>query len=41
MHTAQKHSSVVGLNTGNTQKNGAVLIVNTIKTVPFFCVYPV
>jgi hypothetical protein len=31
----------VSLYTGNTQKNGAVLIVNTIKTVPFFCVYPV
>jgi hypothetical protein len=27
--------------TGNTQKNGAVLIVNTIKTAPFFCVCPV
>ena len=29
------------LNTGHTQKNGAVLIVNTIKTAPFFCVCPV
>jgi hypothetical protein len=28
-------------NTGHTQKNGAVLIVNTIKTAPFFCVCPV
>jgi hypothetical protein len=27
--------------TGHTQNNGAVLIVNTIKTAPFFCVYPV
>jgi hypothetical protein len=27
--------------TGHTQKNGAVLIVNTIKTEPFFCVCPV
>jgi hypothetical protein len=27
--------------TGHTQKNGAVLIVNTIKTAPFFCVCPV
>ena len=27
--------------TGHTQKNGAVLIVFTIKTAPFFCVYPV
>ena len=25
----------------HTQKNGAVLIVNTIKTAPFFCVCPV
>jgi hypothetical protein len=24
--------------TGNPQKNGGVLIVNTIKTAPFFCV---
>jgi hypothetical protein len=24
--------------TGHTQENGAVLIVNTIKTTPFFCV---
>jgi hypothetical protein len=24
--------------TGHTQKNGAVLIVNTIKTAPLFCV---
>jgi hypothetical protein len=28
-------------NTGHTQKNGAVLIVKTIKTAPFFCVCPV
>ena len=27
--------------TGHTQTNGAVLIVNTIKTAPFFCVCPV
>jgi hypothetical protein len=27
--------------TGHTQKNGAVLIVNTITTAPFFCVCPV
>jgi hypothetical protein len=27
--------------TGHTQKNGAVLIVNTIKTAPLFCVCPV
>jgi hypothetical protein len=27
--------------TGRTQNNGAVLIVNTIKTAPFFCVCPV
>ena len=27
--------------TGHTQKNGAVSIVNTIKTAPFFCVCPV
>jgi hypothetical protein len=27
--------------TGNTQKNGAVLIVFIIKTAPFFCVCPV
>ena len=26
-------------NTEHTQTNGAVLIVNTIKTAPFFCVY--
>jgi hypothetical protein len=25
--------------TGYTQKNGAFLIVNTIKTAPFFCVF--
>jgi hypothetical protein len=24
-----------------TQKNGAVSIVNTIETAPYFCVYPV
>jgi hypothetical protein len=28
-------------NTGHTQKNGAVLIVFTITTAPFFCVCPV
>ena len=27
--------------TGRTQKNGAVLMVFTIKTAPFFCVCPV
>jgi hypothetical protein len=27
--------------TGHTQKNGAVLIVFTIKTAPLFCVCPV
>jgi hypothetical protein len=27
--------------TGHTQKNGAVVIVNTIKTAPFFCVCPI
>jgi hypothetical protein len=27
--------------TGHTQKNGAVLIVNTIKTASFLCVCPV
>jgi hypothetical protein len=27
--------------TGHTEKNGAVLIVFTINTVPFFCVCPV
>jgi hypothetical protein len=27
--------------TGHTQNNGAVLIANTIKTAPFFCVCPV
>jgi hypothetical protein len=31
----------VGVYTGHTQKNGAVLIVNIIKTAPFFCVFPV
>jgi hypothetical protein len=31
----------VSINTGHTQKNGAVLIVNTIKTAPLFCVCPV
>jgi hypothetical protein len=29
------------IHTGHTQKNGAVLIVFTIKTAPFFCVCPV
>jgi hypothetical protein len=28
-------------NTGHTHTNGAVLIVFTIKTAPFFCVWPV
>ena len=28
-------------NTGHTQQNGAVSIVNTIETAPFFCVCPV
>jgi hypothetical protein len=28
-------------NTGHTQNNGAVSIVNTIETAPLFCVYPV
>jgi hypothetical protein len=28
-------------NTGYTQNNGAVSIVKTIETAPFFCVYPV
>jgi hypothetical protein len=28
-------------NTGHTQKNGAVSIVFTIETAPFFYVYPV
>jgi hypothetical protein len=27
--------------TGHTQKNGAVSIVFTIETAPFFCVCPV
>ena len=27
--------------TGHTQKNGAVLIMNTIKNAPLFCVCPV
>jgi hypothetical protein len=29
------------VNRGHTQKNGAVLIVFTIKIAPFFCVCPV
>ena len=29
------------INTGHTEKNGAVSIVFTIETAPFFCVYPV
>jgi hypothetical protein len=29
------------LYTGNTQKNGAVSIVNSFETAPFFCVCPV
>jgi hypothetical protein len=29
------------IHTEYTQNNGAVLIVNTIKTAPFFCVCPV
>ena len=37
-----KHTNVLcGQNTGHTQKNDAVVIVFTIKTAPFFCVYPV
>ena len=31
----------IDIYTGHTQKNGAVLIVFTIKTAPFFCVCPV
>jgi hypothetical protein len=31
----------LGVYTGHTQKNGAVVIVFTIKTAPFLCVYPV
>jgi hypothetical protein len=31
----------IGQKTGNTQKNGAVSIVFTIETAPFFCVYSV
>ena len=33
--------SMVFIYTGHTQKNGAVLIVFTINTAPFFCVCPV
>jgi hypothetical protein len=32
---------IIFLYIGYTQKNGAVLIVNTIKTAPLFCVCPV
>jgi hypothetical protein len=32
---------MASLYNGHTQKNGAVLIVNTIKTAPLFCVNPV
>jgi hypothetical protein len=32
---------VTFVNTGHTQNNGAALIVNTIKTAPLFCVFPV
>jgi hypothetical protein len=35
------HERPEQLNTGHTQENGAVLMVNTIKTAPFFCVCPV
>jgi hypothetical protein len=31
----------IDIYTGHTQMNGAVLIVNTITTAPFFCVFPV
>jgi hypothetical protein len=34
-------SVLIYSNRGHTQKNGAVLIVNTIKTAPIFCVLPV
>ena len=30
-----------GIYTGYTQNNGAVSIVKTIETAPFFCVHPV
>jgi hypothetical protein len=29
------------IHTGHTQKNGAVSIVNSFETAPFFCVCPV
>jgi hypothetical protein len=35
------HLCLCMCNTGHTQTNGAALIVNTIKTAPFFCVRPV
>jgi hypothetical protein len=40
----QKASTINGLisvNTGHTQKNGAVSIELEIETAPFFCVCPV
>jgi hypothetical protein len=40
MHGELRLKFVV-LYTGHTQKNGAVSIVFTIETVPFFCVCPV
>jgi hypothetical protein len=43
METTRKYANVTieMINTGYTQQNGAVLIVFTIKTAPFFCVCPV
>jgi hypothetical protein len=41
LNNSQQQSPSLEAYTGHTQKNGAVLIVNTIKTVPFFCVCPV
>jgi hypothetical protein len=35
------YTTHIHIYTGHTQKSGAVLIVNTIKTAPFFCVCPV
>jgi hypothetical protein len=34
-------TTFVSIFTGYTQKSGAVSIVNTIETAPFFCVCPV
>ena len=34
-------NALYNIYTGHTQNNGAVLIVNTIKTALFFCVCPV